>query len=56
MSMKIKEDSIVKLKTGEEGTILCAYTDGEHFYFENPENVYRDISIDEIESVVWEPK
>lgn len=51
----IKDLSVVKLYTNETGTIVHCYDD-THFIIEIDDGNLRDISTEEIKSVIWEPQ
>lgn len=54
MLIKIKDLSVVKLNSNEIGTIVHCYDD-THFTIEIGDGDLRDIGIDEIKSIEWEP-
>ena len=54
MLIRIKDLDVIKLKTGEIGTVVHSYDD-THFTVEIEDGDLRDIDINEIENIVWEP-
>ena len=55
MLTKLKDLSIVKLNTNKTGTVVHCYDD-KHFTVEIDDEDLRDISIEEIEEIIWKPE